>query len=63
MVPKQDTINRIVEKSDTVTERELPIFGSQLVDPNSLTPYSDATQVRVISLLINNPKPKYFFFT
>lgn len=43
MVPKQEIISR--DESDVVVER--PLFGSQLVDENSPTPYSDATQVRV----------------
>lgn len=28
--------------------KALPVFGSQLVDKNSATPYSDATQVSVV---------------
>lgn len=58
MVPKQET-NRISSRD----KKPLPLFGSQLVDENSKTPYSDATQVRVISSLINNfvsPKSNWF---
>ncbi|XP_022170441.1 transcription factor SOX-30-like [Myzus persicae] len=47
MVPKQETI-RIVDSSDN--KLALPMFGSQLVDENSTTPYSDATQTKK-----NNP--------
>lgn len=53
MVPKQETINRD-DSSDTTSDQ--PLFGSQLVDENSPTPYSDATQVRVFVVLGN-----YFF--
>lgn len=42
MVPKQETI-RIIDSTDN--KLALPMFGSQLVDENSTTPYSDATQV------------------
>ncbi|XP_025202000.1 transcription factor Sox-11-like [Melanaphis sacchari] len=48
MVPKQETIRIIDSSSDN--KLALPIFGSQLVDENSLTPYSDATQTKK-----NNP--------
>lgn len=48
MVPKQETINRD-DSSDTTSDQ--PLFGSQLVDENSPTPYSDATQVRVFVVL------------
>lgn len=47
MVPKQETI-RIIDSADNTLA--LPMFGSQLVDENSLTPYSDATQTKK-----NNP--------
>ncbi|XP_003246175.1 uncharacterized protein LOC100571300 [Acyrthosiphon pisum] len=47
MVPKQET-NRIIDSPDN--EMDLPMFGSQLVDENSTTPYSDATQTKK-----NNP--------
>lgn len=48
MVPKQEPMNRDESSSDSsdVTLVEQPLFGSQLVDENSPTPYSDATQVR-----------------
>lgn len=42
MVPQQ---NMDGSRSETPTNSGLPIFGSQLVDKNSSTPYSDATQV------------------
>ncbi|KAL5245448.1 hypothetical protein ACI65C_012858 [Semiaphis heraclei] len=45
MVPKQET-NRISSRD----KKPLPLFGSQLVDENSKTPYSDATQTKK-----NNP--------
>lgn len=32
-------------KLETPSCSGLPLFGSQLVDQNSITPYSDATQV------------------
>ncbi|KAL4131568.1 hypothetical protein QTP88_008861 [Uroleucon formosanum] len=47
MVPKQETI-RIIDSTDN--KLALPMFGSQLVDENSTTPYSDATQTKK-----NNP--------
>ncbi|XP_060877079.1 transcription factor SOX-11-like [Metopolophium dirhodum] len=47
MVPKQETI-RIIDSPDN--KLDLPMFGSQLVDENSTTPYSDATQTKK-----NNP--------
>lgn len=31
-------------------ENGLPMFGSLLIDEKSLTPYSDATQVFIVSL-------------
>lgn len=49
MVPKHESMmNR--DDSDTTTKTsssslDQPLFGSQLVDENSPTPYSDATQV------------------
>lgn len=42
MVPQQ---NMDGSRSETPTNSGLPLFGSQLVDKNSSTPYSDATQV------------------
>lgn len=47
MVPQQGDTSR----SDSPTSSGLPMFGSQLVDKNSSTPYSDATQVRNSQLL------------
>nr|CAI5827957.1 unnamed protein product [Callosobruchus analis] len=42
MVPQQ---NMDSSRSDTPTcSSQVPLFGSQLVDKNSSTPYSDATQ-------------------
>lgn len=41
MVPQHSDLSR----SDSPTSSGLPMFGSQLVDKNSSTPYSDATQV------------------
>lgn len=35
---------------------KMPLFGSQLIDLNSKTPYSDATQVRIIFYVV-------FFFS
>lgn len=46
MVPQQ---NMDGSRSETPTNSGLPIFGSQLVDKNSSTPYSDATQVGFFS--------------
>lgn len=40
MVPQQS-----VESENPTTTNGVPVFGSQLVDKNSATPYSDATQV------------------
>ncbi|XP_060848808.1 uncharacterized protein DDB_G0271670-like [Rhopalosiphum padi] len=48
MVPKQETIRIIDSSSDNTLAQ--PMFGSQLVDENSPTPYSDATQTKK-----NNP--------
>lgn len=42
MVPQQGLDGG---RSDSPTSSGQPMFGSQLVDKNSLTPYSDATQV------------------
>lgn len=43
MVPQQNIDG---SRSETPTNSGLhPLFGSQLVDKNSSTPYSDATQV------------------
>lgn len=40
-------------RSNSPSSSGLPLFGSQLVDRNSSTPYSDATQVRTgLGLLI-----------
>jgi len=47
MVPQQGLDGG---RSDSPTSSGLPMFGSQLVDKNSLTPYSDATQTKK-----NNP--------
>lgn len=41
MVPQQN----LDDRSDSPTSSGLPVFGSQLIDKNSATPYSDATQV------------------
>lgn len=52
MVPQQglDAV-----RSDSPTSSGLPMFGSQLVDKNSATPYSDATQVGLnIVFIFNN---------
>ncbi|KAF5275259.1 hypothetical protein FQA39_LY06919 [Lamprigera yunnana] len=46
MVPQQS----LDEGSDSQTTSGLPVFGSQLIDKNSATPYSDATQTKK-----NNP--------
>lgn len=35
------------------TQSSSIVFGSQLVDKNSITPYSDATQVRISCFLVN----------
>lgn len=42
MVPQQGLD---AGRSDSPTSSGLPLFGSQLIDKNSSTPYSDATQV------------------
>lgn len=42
MVPQQ---NMDASRSETPTSSGQPLFGSQMVDKNSSTPYSDATQV------------------
>lgn len=42
MVPQQSLD---ASRSDSPTSSGLPMFGSQLIDKNSATPYSDATQV------------------
>lgn len=44
MVPQQGDLGR----SDSPSSSGIPMFGSQLVDKNSSTPYSDATQVRIL---------------
>lgn len=36
--------------------QKLPLFGSQLIDSGSKTPYSDATQVKLIFFFI----PSYY---
>ncbi|KAF2897879.1 hypothetical protein ILUMI_08296 [Ignelater luminosus] len=46
MVPQQN----LDDRSDSPTSSGLPVFGSQLIDKNSATPYSDATQTKK-----NNP--------
>lgn len=43
MVPQQ--VSEV--RSLTPTSSGVPVFGSQLVDKNSSTPYTDATQVSV----------------
>lgn len=53
MVPKQDAaLNHDTSSEDTkimeIMETQQYVFGSQLVDENSTTPYTDATQVRVL---------------
>lgn len=47
VLPKQEILIRDESSSDSsdTTMTEQPLFGSQLVDENSPTPYSDATQV------------------
>jgi hypothetical protein len=42
MVPKQENLGQ-ADSSDIKSES--PQFGSQMVDENSTTPYTDATQV------------------
>lgn len=49
MVPQQGDLSR----SDSPSSSGIPMFGSQLVDKNSSTPYSDATQVRILFWKIN----------
>lgn len=44
MVPKQENLGQ-ADSSDN--RPESPQFGSQMVDENSTTPYTDATQVCV----------------
>lgn len=46
MVPQQN----LDDRSDSPTSSGLPVFGSLLIDKNSSTPYSDATQTKK-----NNP--------
>ena len=41
MVPQQSDASR----SSTPTSSGIPMFGSQLINKNSSTPYTDATQV------------------
>ncbi|XP_050432341.1 transcription factor SOX-11-like [Adelges cooleyi] len=48
MVPKQENRDDTTDTNADVTQQ--PLFGSQLVDENSPTPYSDATQTKK-----NNP--------
>lgn len=43
MVPQQNMDSS--SRSEIPTTSAVPMFGSQLVDKNSSTPYSDATQV------------------
>lgn len=46
MVPKQEAaLNRDDSSEDSVMETQQYVFGSQMVDENSPTPYTDATQV------------------
>lgn len=47
MVPQQNETTR----SDSPTSSGMPLFGSQLIDKNSATPYSDATQVGLLIFL------------
>lgn len=57
MLPKQENLG-LADSSDTKSES--PQFGSQMVDENSTTPYTDATQVcaHLISYYL-----EFFFFT
>jgi len=41
MVPQQNDSSR----SSSPTSSGIPMFGSQLINKNSSTPYTDATQV------------------
>lgn len=43
MVPQQ--VSDVRSLSPSGSSNGLPVFGSQLVDKNSSTPYTDATQV------------------
>lgn len=38
----------VPQQQDSPSSSGIPLFGSQLVDKNSVTPYSDATQVSFI---------------
>lgn len=49
MVPQQN----LDDRSDSPTSSGLPVFGSQLVDKDSSTPYSDATQVGIFEFLFH----------
>ncbi|KAF7384388.1 hypothetical protein HZH66_012638 [Vespula vulgaris] len=42
----------VPQQQDSPSSSGIPMFGSLLVDKNSATPYSDATQVRTHSLFI-----------
>lgn len=48
MVPQQNMESSI--RSESPTSSGVPVFGSQMIDKNSSTPYSDATQTKK-----NNP--------
>lgn len=47
MVPQHTTTIDTMDIGSSITQ--MPIFGSQLIDKNSATPYSDATQVGGVS--------------
>lgn len=42
--------NNTINMNNIHTNNRVPLFGSQLVDENSTTPYSDATQVGFVEL-------------
>ena len=48
MVPQQISDVRSMTPNSNV-----PVFGSQLVDKNSSTPYTDATQVSACSIFLS----------
>lgn len=50
MVPQQNDTSRSNSPTVTGLSVGLPMFGSLLVDKNSSTPYSDATQVSEMSI-------------
>lgn len=49
MVPQQNVEST---RSDSPTSSGVPLFGSQLIDKNSATPYSDATQVGLVDFFV-----------